>query len=553
MSVSETHFASPAYNADYFLAEMYESIQNEDSLDFNFFFSSRYIPDFFSPEAANFYQRVRHTFYQPPFDQLKESSFKYPRQYIEFCAIRKHDYETMRKLCHRRLIVSLTTYPKRIHLISQVLESIYQQTRKADEVILWLAEEQFPKKEKELPQELLVLEQDKKLTIRWCDDLKPHKKYFYAFQEYPNDLIITIDDDLLYSPYLLSSLYASYLLYPQAISTVRAHLILADENQKILPYDTWIQETDACIYTPSMQLMATNGAGVLHPPELYCKETFDKATILENCLWADDIWLKAMQLVSDIPVVVAKSFEPLNYVPNSQEEGLFSYNVQQHKNDEQLEKVSRWLDAIFYPGILSQKISQQIEGKSLMGLLPVSNHLNTERKNARSRQFQVYKKWKQAESQKKTEEHRANQNEKKLLQKSQDLIQAQIQIAQLQEAKKQLENQTLKLEQQKKDLALALTQTQQKLDQSEKKYKKAEADLRWQRENAPISRQLKNLGSQIRARREDGEKLLPWSIKYAVYLLAWMPEKILAVMMYYLRNGAKHTLKQAWKKLLRKG
>ena len=55
-----------------------------------------------------------------------------------------------------------------------------------------------PRKESDLPGVLSEMIMSGKVRLRWVDDLKPHKKYFFAFKEYPNDLVITIDDDVLY-------------------------------------------------------------------------------------------------------------------------------------------------------------------------------------------------------------------------------------------------------------------------------------------------------------------------------------------------------------------
>ena len=70
-------------------------------------------------------------------------------------------------------IVSVTTFPARINDVWISLDILLRQTVKPDEVILWLAEEQFP--DKKLPQNLLNL-QERGLTIRYCHDLRSHKK-----------------------------------------------------------------------------------------------------------------------------------------------------------------------------------------------------------------------------------------------------------------------------------------------------------------------------------------------------------------------------------------
>ena len=56
-----------------------------------------------------------------------------------------------------QLIVSLTSYPARIHMIHNVIESLINQTYNADKIILWLNPESFPSKETDLPSQLLKL------------------------------------------------------------------------------------------------------------------------------------------------------------------------------------------------------------------------------------------------------------------------------------------------------------------------------------------------------------------------------------------------------------
>ena len=49
-----------------------------------------------------------------------------------------------------KIVVSLTSYPKRINVVWITIETLLQQTIKPDEVILWLADSQF-KEIEELP------------------------------------------------------------------------------------------------------------------------------------------------------------------------------------------------------------------------------------------------------------------------------------------------------------------------------------------------------------------------------------------------------------------
>ena len=108
-----------------------------------------------------------------------------------------------------KLIVSLTSHPPRIRTTVVTLNTLLRQTLKPNKLILWLAESQFPKKEKDLPKDLLEL-RDLGLEIRWCEDFKSYKKLIPALKEFPNDIIITADDDLYYEEDWLESLYQAY-------------------------------------------------------------------------------------------------------------------------------------------------------------------------------------------------------------------------------------------------------------------------------------------------------------------------------------------------------
>ena len=95
---------------------------------------------------------------------------------------------------HKPIIVSVTSYPARIHEVVLAICTVYRQTMQPDKVILWLGEEKFPNRYNDLPEELLRLVTEKGLEIRWCEDIGPHTKKYYAVQEYADALFITLGD-----------------------------------------------------------------------------------------------------------------------------------------------------------------------------------------------------------------------------------------------------------------------------------------------------------------------------------------------------------------------
>ena len=89
-----------------------------------------------------------------------------------------------------KVIVSLTSYPDRIQTVYKVIESLFAQDRKANEIVLWLSIQEFAQKESALPENLKQLVGENHFRIEWVrDNLKSHKKYFYVLTEYKEDVI----------------------------------------------------------------------------------------------------------------------------------------------------------------------------------------------------------------------------------------------------------------------------------------------------------------------------------------------------------------------------
>lgn len=242
-----------------------------------------------------------------------------------------------------KIIVSLTSYPGRIAVVHEVIKTLLIQNMKPDRIILWLSQDEFAGKEKDLPGELLELIHFG-LTICWCDDLKSHKKYFYAMQEFPDDIIITVDDDAYYSPRLTETLYKSFLKYPNAVSCSRANRIVIDKNGNTF-YDQWEKDYRECCNEEMIDLLPVGVGGVLYPPRCLPKETFDREKIWNICPCQDDLWLKAMELKSNIPAVLVQGGSTLlNIMEEGTEHGLYN-TVNKKGNDIALGKIAQELDS----------------------------------------------------------------------------------------------------------------------------------------------------------------------------------------------------------------
>ena len=245
--------------------------------------------------------------------------------------------------CHEytdlEVIVSLTTFPARIDKLYLVLETLFRQTVRPTRIILWLASEQFPDRNK--VDAILRTYINMGLEIKYCDDLRAHKKYYYSMKENPSAIIITVDDDIFCPSDLVERLLDSYKRYPECISCRRAHYMKV-EGGAPLPYSKWEMRAKGH-KGPDLLLCPTGCAGCLYPPGSLSEHVFDKEVLKEKCFYADDIWLKCMAYLNGTKAVLSDLDNPecIDLIGENRT-GLAKINVLNNMNDEQMTNVSKY-------------------------------------------------------------------------------------------------------------------------------------------------------------------------------------------------------------------
>ncbi len=232
------------------------------------------------------------------FEKLRHTKSKLA---LHWCARPVYSSGVTRHKRNPQLIVSLTTYPARIRLVEQTIRSLLHQSLRADSVVLWLSEEPFPQKEGDLPESLLLLKKCG-LVIDWCDNLKSYKKLIPSLQKYPNDIIVTADDDIIYWPSWLKVLYKEHLRHPTVVITHRCHKIILDQHGDPLPYLQWKLSNNCSI--PSYSNFLLGGSGTLFTPNsLYKPDILNKSTFTNLAPTADDVWFWAMTILNGTPIM----------------------------------------------------------------------------------------------------------------------------------------------------------------------------------------------------------------------------------------------------------
>ena len=243
------------------------------------------------------------------------------------------------------VIVSLTSHPGRIENVNQTIESLLAQTYKPKKIILWLSRNQFDEENCKVPDRLIHLTRNKLFEIRWVpEDIKPHKKYFYAMQRYPDLPVIIVDDDIIYDKHLVENLMMSYQKFPHCVSCMRANLVTFNKYGQPRTYANWTMDFKSLLDTPSWQLLPTGVGGVLYPPHAVPKETFDKDAIESNCLLCDDLWLKVMTMHNGYQAVIPYNYCGYREIAGSQEVALWRQNIGGHNNDISFKKILEYFD-----------------------------------------------------------------------------------------------------------------------------------------------------------------------------------------------------------------
>lgn len=198
----------------------------------------------------------------------------------------------------RNIIVSLTTLPHRTkHCLISIYYLLIQKEIKPNKIILWITEpeNQFFKGFNKADRVLLKKLKQYGLEIHQTEDIGPLTKFLPTKEHFPNSIIVTSDDDIIYPRNWLKELYESYLKSPKHIHCYRAHKMTFHNDGSPKKYNSWQYESTG-IEGPSLELFPTGVYGVLYAPDHLDKEVLNKELYKRLSFKNDDVWLKAMSL-----------------------------------------------------------------------------------------------------------------------------------------------------------------------------------------------------------------------------------------------------------------
>mgnify|MGYP000765201326 CR=1 FL=1 len=224
----------------------------------------------------------------------------------------------------KRIIASLTTFPARVNRLWIVVESILRQSRKPDMLVLWLSKDQFSSIDK-LPNSLLRL-QKRGLIIKIREnDYKSHKKYYYVLTEFPQDHLLTLDDDIIYPENTIKDILAFWQEHPEcAVGRYSNQLSMNDRHEFV-----WHRTRTEEVGRPSNKVWIGSGGGTIYPSGCLPKLAKDINVAMDICKTADDVWLNSMLRYNHTKIIALFKYCPLLSVLYRRDISLSSLNMGQ--------------------------------------------------------------------------------------------------------------------------------------------------------------------------------------------------------------------------------
>lgn len=219
-----------------------------------------------------------------------------PQSWLTSFFLKKHNPVKLNQSATSGLpvIISLTSIPSRLASIHLTIRSLLLQEKKPEKIILWLhfdLRNQLPKSLAELQGNLF--------EIRYVDLNCSHRKLIHSLEAFPDKIIVTCDDDLMYDSTWLLRLYKDHERYPGSVIAHECRLIAYDAEGNTLPYKSW--KTESRTDLTEKWLMPIGYGGVLYPPSCLYKDVCNRDLFLKLTPHADDLWFKAMSLLKNTP------------------------------------------------------------------------------------------------------------------------------------------------------------------------------------------------------------------------------------------------------------
>lgn len=201
-----------------------------------------------------------------------------------------------------KIIVSLTSFPAAMPYAVKAIQSILKGSVLPDKLVLYLFSGEF--NGGVIPENLVRLSKENPIfEVRFYNrNLRSYLKLIPALKDFPESIIVTVDDDINYHKNMLRDLLELHKRVPNTVIAHRAKLIKPGE-----PYRHWrkyrwyhfvLKRNNS-----GLSNLQTGVAGVLYPPHSLKKEMLDEDIFMAIAPTTDDVWFWAAATANNVPVM----------------------------------------------------------------------------------------------------------------------------------------------------------------------------------------------------------------------------------------------------------
>lgn len=280
------------------------------------------------------------------------------KQIVFFTRLRIEDWFTKKSIDHKLkslpndlvgcnckegdIVVSVTSYGKRVYdALPYMLYSLLIQTVLPKKIVVYLDHDNWSLTN--LPWQLKRLH-EVGIDIRFCKDIRSYKKLIPALVDFPNNAILTLDDDMYYHRSYMEWMTLAYDTSDKKTVIGQWGCIPTKKNGQYIPYNQW---PDCKKGTKDDDKSFIGCCGICYPPHVFDDEILREEIFMQLCPLADDIWFWAMQERQKIKRAYIEtwgrgyhtSVNRIEEFDRSQTGTLMSQNLTAGKNDQQLIKV----------------------------------------------------------------------------------------------------------------------------------------------------------------------------------------------------------------------
>ncbi|WGK63842.1 glycosyltransferase [Croceiramulus getboli] len=231
------------------------------------------------------------------------------------------------------VIVSLTTIPSRLSTLPLTIKSLLLQNRQPKKIVLWLHQDY----EGRIPGALERL-QGEVFEIRFSEYTFSHRKLIHSLAAFPNEIIITCDDDLIYPADYIPKLYQAHLNTPEVVIGHHGRSMRPDGRGGWLPYKRW-PFVNSLPDNPKL-FMPVGAFCILYPPHALDQRVQDVSLFLQLAPKSDDLWFKTMALLHGTLSIPSQAncTDPIP-IAGTQSIALKKTNIKEDLNRKQWERL----------------------------------------------------------------------------------------------------------------------------------------------------------------------------------------------------------------------